>query len=82
MNCSCWKNTQQELVARNLRLTGAAMLLPSFTLVPVIATEWRDPDKAPKGQKRRPPAVLASHCPFCGQKIEVPSSDQKQDSSK
>jgi len=26
--------------------------------------------EAPKGQKRNPPAMFASHCPFCGVAIE------------
>jgi hypothetical protein len=72
MNCKCWEETNTKLREMNLRLVGATFLVPSFTLVPIIATGWIDDTKAPKGQKRRPTAMLATHCPFCGTKIEVP----------
>ena len=78
MKCKCWAETQEKLKTMNLKLVGATFLMPSFTLVPTIATEWIDETKAPKGQKRRPTAMLASHCPFCGTKIENPKDDDTE----
>ena len=71
MNCNCLNDVDDKLREKNLRLAGIAWVMPSFTVVVTIATEWVDDSKAPKGQKRRPPKLHASHCPFCGVKIEV-----------
>lgn len=45
-------------------------MMPNFNIVPNISTAWVDREKAPKGQKRNPPAMVASHCPFCGKPVE------------
>jgi hypothetical protein len=78
MKCKCWKEVDDKLREKNLRLTGATFVMPNFALVPTITTAWVDKEKAPKGQKRNPPAMLASHCPFCGVKIETKLTDEEE----
>ena len=70
MKCKCWSELNERLKEKNLRLCSAAFRMPSFTLVPTLRTEWIRASEAPKGQKRNPPAMFASHCPFCGVAIE------------
>jgi len=82
MNCNCWTELNEELKEKNLRLCGASILLPSFFLVPKLEMEWIDDSKAPRGQKKRPPGMLASHCPFCGIKIEVPKTEDESETDK
>jgi hypothetical protein len=73
MNCKCKDEINAKLATMNLRLVGYTYLMPDFRLVPQISTEWVSKDKAPKGEKNKPTAMLASHCPFCGVKIEQPT---------
>jgi len=73
MNCDCINKIDDKLRQHNLRLTGYAHMMPDFSIVPTLSTEWIDKDKAPLGKKRNPPAMFASHCPFCGK----PTEDKK-----
>ncbi len=71
MMCDCFSRLDKELKERNLQLAGYALLQqPRLVVVPTIQTEWRDASKAPRGKKRNPPAVMGSHCPFCGTPAE------------
>lgn len=73
MNCKCREESDEKLKAMNLRLVGYTFKMPSFELCPEVRTEWIDPKAAPKGQSKKPPSVLASHCPFCGKSVEAKS---------
>jgi hypothetical protein len=79
MNCDCHTKVNEKLREMNLKLVGYAFIMPGFVLTPQIATEWIDKEKAPRGQKRNPTAMLASHCPFCGQKIEQKEEKETDD---
>lgn len=70
MNCDCINKIDEKLREQNLRLCGYAFVMPNFKPVITIQTEWIDEAKAPKGKKRSPTKMFASHCPFCGTKIE------------
>lgn len=78
MNCNCLKEIDDKLREKNLKLVGYAFIMPDFSVVPQLATDWLDRDKAPRGKKRSPPAMFASHCPFCG----VPVAKAEQASEK
>lgn len=73
MKCNCVAKIDERLKAKNLVLSGYALLMPDkgcpYT-VPVIATDWIDPSKAPRNKKCSPTKMFASHCPFCGVKVE------------
>lgn len=69
MNCDCINKIDDKLREVNQRITGYAYIMPEFALTPLIATEWVDKDKAPRGKKRNPPGCFASHCPFCGKPV-------------
>ena len=66
MNCKCLEDTNAKLREMNLKLVGYTYLMPSFRVVPTVQTDWIDADAAPKGKKRKPTQMLATHCPFCG----------------
>lgn len=66
MNCDCATEVDARLKSENLRLVGYALVAPDYKSIPYIQTEWINRDKAPKGRKRNPTYMLASHCPFCG----------------
>lgn len=66
MNCNCIEKLNEKLKEFNLRLSGYAYVMPSFKPVFTINTQWIDKDKAPKGKKKNPTFMFASHCPFCG----------------
>lgn len=70
MKCDCINEINEKLKEHNLRLSGYAFMMPDFKAIITINTEWIDRDKAPKGQKRNPTKMHASHCPFCGKEIE------------
>lgn len=70
MNCKCIEEINEKLEEHNLRLSGYAFVMPDFKPIITINTEWIDRDKAAKGQKNNPTKMFASHCPFCGIKIE------------
>lgn len=70
MKCDCINKIDNKLRDKNLRLVGYAHVMPDFSIIPKLETEWIDPDRAPKGQKRNPPSMFASHCPFCGEPVE------------
>ena len=70
MKCNCLKEIDAKLKEKNLTITGVAWIMPTFQKVFTIETNWIDRDKAPKGHKRTPPKMHASHCPFCGVKLE------------
>ena len=69
MNCDCINRVDDKLREKNLKLVGFAFIMPDFEVTPQIATAWLDKSKAPRGQVRMPPAMLASHCPFCGKPV-------------
>lgn len=75
MNCKCLTEIDEKLKEKNLTLSGVAWVMPAFTSVVTIQTEWINPSLAPKGQKRNPPKMHASHCPFCGVKIQIPKDE-------
>lgn len=79
MNCDCYTKINEKLKERNLKLIGYAFIMPGFVMTPQIKTEWIDRDKAPRGKKTSPTAMIASHCPFCGQKIEQQQPEEKED---
>lgn len=70
MNCDCKARTDEKLKEQNLKLVGYTFLMPDFDMVPQVETAWIDANKAPKGKKRTPPQMLASHCPFCGKSVK------------
>lgn len=70
MKCNCIKELDEKLKSQNLQITGCAYAMPDFRLIPTIKTDWIDKNKAPKGKKNSPPYMFASHCPFCGIKLE------------
>jgi len=70
MNCNCLILVDEKLAARNLRLS-VAFVMPSFAIVPQIATTWLDVSKVPHGQKNKAPSVIVSHCPFCGAPVAM-----------
>ena len=65
----------EKLADKNLKLSGHSFLMPAFTLVPTVQTSWIDALKAPKGKKKSPPSLMASHCPFCGEKVPMPKKE-------
>lgn len=69
MKCDCLNEIGDELKKQNLRLVGLAFT-SSLGTVPYIQTGWIELEKAPKGKKKNPPYMFASHCPFCGQEIQ------------
>lgn len=73
--CGCRERINEKLREQNLRLSGMALVPPSYQYVPFVQTDWNDREKAPRGQKNNPPYMLASHCPWCGVKIEVEKED-------
>lgn len=80
MNCNCINKIDDRLREQNLRLVGYAHTFPDFRIVPTVQTEWIDATKAPKGKRRSPTKMFASHCPFCGKPVEKrkASNDQAQ----
>ena len=75
MNCKCIEEVNENLKNRNLELSGLAFVFaPKLDIIPFIATKWLDDKAAPKGAKRRPPPMFASHCPFCGVPINANAS--------
>lgn len=83
MNCDCINKINEKLKEHNLKLCGYAFVMPDFKAVITIQTEWIDANKAPKGRKRNPTKMLASHCPFCGKEVEQqkPASDESKTGS-
>ena len=68
--CNCINEIDDKLREQNLKLVGYAFMMPDFTPVINIRTEWVKRDQAPKGKKKSPTPMLASHCPFCGKAYE------------
>jgi hypothetical protein len=71
MNCNCITELDEKLKDKNLTITGVTLLLPDFKTVPVIACGWLRRQDAPKGKRNNPPPLIASHCPFCGEKVTL-----------
>jgi hypothetical protein len=61
----------------NLKLVGYAFMRPDFSARIHIETKWIDKAKAPKGEKTRPPAMIASYCPFCGKPYPVAKKEEE-----
>lgn len=70
MNGKCFDEIDTKLREKNLKLVGYAHVMPAFRLVPTVETAWLDKTKSPRGQKKSPPKMFASHCPFCGKPVE------------
>ena len=70
MTCNCYNKINEELHKKNLMLTGYMFHLASSIMLPAVSTDWLDPDKAPRGEKKRPPKMAGSFCPFCGKPVE------------
>jgi hypothetical protein len=77
MNCTCWKEINEQLKEQNLELNNGAYIMPGFVFTPTIPTRWLDSSKVPKGQKKRPPAMKATHCPFCGKTIQAEQTPEQ-----
>jgi hypothetical protein len=75
MNCDCINTINKKLAEKNLHLAGYSYLMPSFKPIFKIACDWDDESKTPRGQRRRPPSMFVSHCPFCGTKVEIPKDE-------
>jgi rubredoxin len=71
--CSCIEDVNRDLAEHNAVLVTTLFREPN---VAVIGTEKRDSKK-----RGRPPAMLATYCPFCGlaydAKQPLPSSGRK-----
>lgn len=64
--CDCIQQTNEMLKEHNIRLVSTMFAKPE---VVVIQTEKIDSKK-----RGRPPVMLASYCPFCGEKHNGPQS--------
>ena len=64
--CECIRQVNERLKEHNGRLTIGLGITPSMG---VVARLLLGVEKANKSDRRKPPAVSASHCPFCGDKL-------------
>ena len=66
--CDCRMKMDAELAARNGKLAIAIQVTKDLGLVGryVVATEKLD-----KAKRKPVPTVVASYCPFCGEKAET-----------
>lgn len=69
MNCDCVDKIDEKLAEKNLRLACTALSGEDYSLRVYLKADWIDRNKAPRGDKNRPPNMYASHCPWCGVKI-------------
>ncbi len=76
MNCKCIEELDAKLLEHNLLMACCALKFPNLKTVINLRTEWRDKSKAPRGQKNNPPSMRASHCPFCGVKLEADKEEE------
>ena len=60
--CSCWKQVNEQLSNHNTALDELFTLTGHHYLK--VATHRCDKKKKP------PKSVIASHCPFCGEKLK------------
>ena len=65
--CDCVRKMNEALAGRNGKITqgfsyqdGELRLLPTFVCVEKI-----------ESRKKKPPSIIASFCPFCGEKYEL-----------
>lgn len=63
--CNCIETTDALLKDQN-----AGLVFTIFGKPPRVVIETRKIDSTKRG---RPPAMLASFCPFCGEKYEAPA---------
>lgn len=70
MRCNCIQEIDAKLKEQNVRLADSnfAMQWPECTTRFLIATQWVDSSKAPKGKVKRCPPLFAAYCPICGKK--------------
>jgi len=68
--CKCIEN----LEGQNLRFSNLAYLPFEFDPIPMFDTEWIDSAKVRKG--KRPPSVLATFCPCCGERYVDESAEE------
>jgi hypothetical protein len=66
--CECRSRVNSELAGHNAQLAyGFGFTKSGFGLVPpMIALEKTDPKK-----RGKLPTLLATHCPFCGERYEA-----------
>lgn len=68
--CNCIEQINEQLKSQGAEITQRLMLAQDMGDIsvspPVIETRWIG--KKPRGKKL--PVLLASYCPFCGEKIE------------
>ena len=70
MNCKCISEIDAQLKEHNLSLHCVALAMPNLTTRITLKTGWIDKSKVSRSKIKFPPAMWASHCPFCGIKIE------------
>lgn len=68
--CNCIETMNKTLEDHNCKITRAVQLTNALGLVArtVVQTEKLD-----KTKRKKPPVVMATYCPFCGER-EVPAA--------
>lgn len=64
--CSCWKTIDKKLSEHNTRLSQSF----TFTGHLYLNVGTENIEKS----RKSPKTVIASYCPFCGEKLKEPSS--------
>lgn len=68
--CNCIEQINEHLKERKAEIAQRLMLSNQMSDIsvspPIIATQWIG--KKPRGEKL--PVIMASYCPFCGEKYE------------
>lgn len=72
--CDCIKQFNEALRPHGMQIAQAIQLTPEPRLRArtVIATEMIDGHRRSKNT----PTIVASHCPFCGEKVAVPEGQK------
>ena len=77
--CNCIQN-MNDYLAPERQLSVVFQVTTGQVLGPLIETEWVN---KPKSAKRNPPKLIATYCPFCGERIapyaDAPGADQSGD---
>jgi hypothetical protein len=71
MNCDCITRIDKQLAPQNFALDVSFLLgdnLSSSAMSTTLSvgTHWKDSSKKIRGKK--PPTIVVTFCPFCGQK--------------
>ena len=64
--CDCVRLVNAQLLQSNGRLAIGLGITPGLGVVSRLLLNI---EKADKGNRKKPPAVSASFCPFCGDKL-------------